>query len=267
MTASTTSWISKLLRFDRVDADGDVFRIREPRRGAVERLFGGLIAAQSLAAAGATVDAGKLPQSLHAYFVRGGRYDADVEFRVERTRDGRAFATRRVTAVQDGAVILEMIASFHQPEPGVDWQPGRTPALDFDAAVTKSNVLDFGDLFDLRTRPDDDSEFAVPPFWIRTREPVEDDPLVCACTLAYMSDLGPVPAALPPNVPLSADLGFAASLDHSIWFHRAFRPAAWHRYEVRSVNHNDSRGLAVGSLYDEAGSLVASVSQEALWRI
>lgn len=267
MTASTTSWISKLLTFDRVDTDGDVFRIREPRRGAVERLFGGLIAAQSLAAAGATVDAGKLPQSLHAYFVRGGRYDADVEFHVERTRDGRAFATRRVTAVQDDAVILEMITSFHQPEPGLDWHPETTPALDFDAAMTKADVLDFGDLFELRTRADDDSEFAVPPFWIRTREPVGNDPLVRACTLAYMSDLGPVPAALPPNVPLSADLGFAASLDHSIWFHRAFRPDAWHRYEVRSVNHNDSRGLAVGSLYDRSGALVASVSQEALWRI
>lgn len=267
MTASATSWINKQLLFDRVDAAGDVFRIREPRRGAVERLFGGLIAAQSLAAAGATVDAGKLPQSLHTYFVRGGRYDADVEFHVERTRDGRAFATRRVTAVQDGAVILEMIASFHQPEPGIDWQPAITPALEFDAASPKASILDFGDLFELRTMPGDDSEFAIPPFWIRTRQPVEDDPLIRACTLTFMSDLGPVPAALPPNVPLHADLGFAASLDHSIWFHRAFRPDAWHRYEVRSVNHNDSRGLAVGSLYDDSGSLVASVSQEALWRI
>ena len=66
-------------------------------------MFGGLIAAQSLAAAGATVDDGKLPQSLHAYFVRGGRYDADVEFHVDRIRDGRAFATRHVTASQGGA--------------------------------------------------------------------------------------------------------------------------------------------------------------------
>ncbi|MGV0744174.1 acyl-CoA thioesterase [Mycolicibacterium sp. XJ870] len=264
MTASTTSWISNLLRFDRV---GDVFRIREPRSGAVERLFGGLIAAQSLAAAGATVEADKLPQSLHAYFVRGGRYDADVEFHVERTRDGRAFATRRVTAIQDGAVILEMIASFHKPEPGVDWQPESTPILEFESAIAKSAVVDFGDLFELRTMAGDDSEFAVPPFWIRTHEQIEDDPLIRACALTYMSDLGPVPAALPPQTPLRADLGFAASLDHSIWFHRPFSPAAWHRYEVRSVNHNDSRGLAAGSLYAADGTLVASVTQEALWRM
>lgn len=264
MTAvQNASWISRLLQFDR---DGDEFRIREPRPGAVNRLFGGLIAAQALAAAGATVDAGKLPQSLHTYFVRGGRYDADVEFHVDRTRDGRSFATRRVSATQDGAVILEMIASFHQPEPGTDWQPDVTPALEFDAAATKEEILDFGRWFELRTMHGDESEFAIPPFWIRARQPIEDDPLIRACTLTFLSDLGPVPAALPPDTPLRADLGFAASLDHSIWFHRPFRPDQWHRYEVRPVNHNDSRGLAAGSLYDAADSLIASVAQEALWR-
>jgi acyl-CoA thioesterase len=35
---------------------------------------------------------------------------------------------------------------------------------------------------------------------------------------------------------------------------------------VRSLNNSDSRGLVVGSLYDGAGALVASTTQEALWR-
>lgn len=258
------TWIADLLTFDRT---GDVFRIHEPQHGDEKRLFGGLIAAQSLAAAGATVDDGKLPQSLHAYFVRGGRYDADVEFQVERTRDGRTFATRRVTATQDDVVILEMLASFHQPEPGVDWQPETVPALELEAARPRGSIFGFGDIFELRTAGGDDSDFAIPPFWIRTRTPIEDDALIRACTLTFMSDLGPVPAALPPHIPLRPDLGFAASLDHAIWFHRPFHPTAWHRYEVRSVNHNDSRGLAVGSLYDAAGSLIASTTQEALWRL
>lgn len=263
MTASTMSWMSRLLQFDR---DGDEFRIREPRSGAVNRLFGGLIAAQSLAAAGATVDAGKLPQSLHAYFVRGGRYAADVDFDVERTRDGRSFATRRVTASQDGAVILEMIASFHEPEQGIDWHPIAAPTLELDSAAKKDGILDFADWFEIRTMPGDKTEFAIPPFWARTRQPIEDDPLIRACTLTFLSDLGPVPAALPPDSRERAAHGFAASLDHSIWFHRPYSPDQWHRYEVRSINHNDSRGLAAGSLYDAAGTLIASVAQEALWR-
>ena len=94
---------------------------RSRPKGPGRSLFGGLIAAQALGAAGRTVEPDKLPQSLHLYFVRGGQYGIDVEFHVERTRDGRSFDTRRVTARQNGKTILEMIASFHVPEPGVDW--------------------------------------------------------------------------------------------------------------------------------------------------
>jgi acyl-CoA thioesterase len=257
------SWIARLLRFER---EGDTFVAPQVTTGPEQRLFGGLIAAQALGAAGATVEPDKLPQSLHAYFVRGGRYGVDVELQVERTRDGRYFDTRRVTAVQEGAAILEMIASFHRPEPGTDWHPPRPPGVAFTDAVPKSPDLESVDHFELRTRADDDSPFAVPPFWIRTVEHIEDDPLIRACTLTYMSDFGPVPAARPPGAPAIPNVGMAASLDHSVWFHRPFVPHEWHRYEVHNANNSDARGLAVGALYDAAGGLVASTTQEALWR-
>jgi acyl-CoA thioesterase II len=263
MTAHDRSWIARLLDFER---RGDLFLAPNPSSGPNNRLFGGLIAAQSLAAAGATVDAQKLPQSLHLYFVRGGEYGVDVELQVERTRDGRSFDTRRVTAVQHGKTILELIASFHRPEPGADWQPPSVPALEFDAAVAKAPDFGFAARFDIRTAPGDDSVFAVPPFWIRTKDAIEADPLIRACTLTFMSDFGPVPVARPPGTPLDPDGGYAASLDHAVWFHRPYWPEHWHRYEVRSLNNTDSRGLVVGSLYDCTGALVASTSQEALWR-
>ena len=258
------SWIAQLLEFDR---DGDTFVATPPPAGPVPRLFGGLIAAQSLGAAGATVDPAKLPQSLHLYFVRGGRYGVDVEFRVERTRDGRSFDTRRVTAVQEGAVIMEMIASFHQPEPGADEHPRPQPSLRIEDAIAKEPDLEYADRFEIMTRPDDGSVFAIPPFWIRTREQIEDDALIRSCTLAFMSDFGPVPVARPSGVPLQPGAGYAASLDHSVWFHRPFVPHSWHRYEVSSLNSSDSRGLVNGSLYADDGALIASTSQEALWRI
>ena len=264
MTGVDTSWIAQLLRFDR---HGDIFVAPQPPAGPGPRLFGGLIAAQSLAAAGATVDPGKLPQSLHLYFVRGGRYSVDVEFHVERTRDGRSFDTRRVTAVQQDAVILEMIASFHAPEPGADEYPVHTPSVSLADARVKEPDIEFADRFDIRTTPDDDSVFAVPPFWIRTRAAVEDDPLIRACALTFLSDFGPVPVARPSGVPLNGDSGYAASLDHSVWFHRPFVPHDWHRYEVHQLNVGDSRGLVHGSLYDTAGALIATTTQEALWRV
>jgi acyl-CoA thioesterase-2 len=257
------SWIARLLDFQR---DGDVFVAPQPSGGPGKRLFGGLIAAQSLAAAGATVEPDKLPQSLHLYFVRGGEYGVDVELNVVRTRDGRSFDTRQVTAIQHGKTILEMIASFHRPEQGADWHPTPPPGIDFDAAVPKEPDLGFAGRFEIRATPGDDSPFVVPPFWIRTRDPIEDDPLVRACTLTFMSDIGPVPVARPPGTPLRTAAGYAASLDHAVWFHRPFVPAEWHRYEVNPLNNADARGLVVGSMYDLAGSLVASTSQEALWR-
>lgn len=260
----TRSWLARLLDFER---RGDVFIAPNPSSGPGTRLFGGLIGAQALAAAGATVDPAKLPQSLHLYFVRGGEYGVDVELEVERTRDGRSFDTRRVTAVQHGKTILEMIASFHTPEPDADWQRPREAALDFDAAVPKDPELGFAARFDFRVYPGVDSLFPVPPFWIRTRDVIEDDPLLRACALTFMSDFGPVPVARPPGTPLDGDTGYAASLDHAVWFHRPFHPERWHLYDVRSLNNSDSRGLVAGSLYDGAGALVASTTQEALWRL
>src|SRR3954447_16033107 len=126
MTGVKKSWIEQLLQFDR---DGDVFVYPNPQGGPGPRLCGGMIAAQALGAAGATVDPAKLPQSLHLYFVRGGQYGVDIELRVERTRDGRSFDTRRVTAVQQDKVILEMIASFHRPEPGAEWFADNAPGV------------------------------------------------------------------------------------------------------------------------------------------
>ncbi|MBI5339582.1 MAG: thioesterase family protein [Mycolicibacterium rufum] len=259
------SWIAQLLDFDR--RSDDTFVTTQPAAGPGSRLFGGLIAAQALGAAGATVDPGKLPQSLHLYFVRGGRYGEDVEFRVERTRDGRSFDTRRVTAVQHGAVILEMIASFHVAEPGADQQPPAVPSLSLEDARAKAPGIEYADRFEIRTRPGDESVFALPPFWIRTRAEIEDDPLIQACTLTFMSDFGPVPVARPAGAPLTPGAAYAASLDHSVWFHRRFIPHAWHRYEVEQRNHSDSRGLVLGSLFDLDGVLVATTTQEALWRL
>lgn len=260
---TTKSWIAGLLDFDR---DGDVF-IAPQWSAPGSRLFGGLIAAQALGAAGATVGPDKLPQSLHAYFVRGGRYGVDVELEVERTRDGRSFDTRRVTARQQGKVILEMITSFQVAEEGPDWHPPRPPSLAFDAAIPKDPALESAERFELRADPADESPWAVPPYWVRTRDVIEDDPLIRACTLTYISDIGPVPAARPPGTPANDEVGFAASLDHSVWFHRPFAPDRWHRYEVDSLGNSHSRGLVVGGLYDRTGSLIASTSQQALWRL
>lgn len=259
-----SSWIAELVQLDR---SGHTFRA-SASYGAGPRLFGGLIAAQALAAAGATVEPGRLPQSLHAYFIKGGRIGVDIHFTVEITRDGRSFNTRRVTATQDGVAIFEMLASFHQPETTTDWQLPREPRVPLtDATILTRLPVEWADHFDIRLAPGPQSrvEWPTQPFWFRTREPVEDDPLLRACALTFISDLGMVSSARPPG-PEFPGPGGAASLDHALWLHRPTDPHQWHLYDATAVSHSDARGLAHGSFQRDDGTLIASVAQESLWR-
>lgn len=257
------SWIARLVR---LDGDAGVFRT-SMALGAGPRLFGGLIAAQALAAAAATVPGDRLPQSLHAYFIRGGRVGVDVGYTVEITRDGRSFNTRRVTADQEGVPIFEMLASFHRHEPTLHWQrPAdlRLPLAEATTVVTPPER--WADCFETRIGPGELPTWPIQPFWFRSREPIEDDPVLRACALTFVSDLGMVSTGRPPGAQEPGP-GGAASLDHALWLHRPVDPNRWHCYDAAGVSHHDARGLAVGAIHDDQGTLVASVAQESLWRI
>ena len=59
----------------------------------------------------------------------------------------------------------------------------------------------------------------------------------------------------------------SASLDHTVWFHRPFRADEWLLYDQASPSASGARGLAIGRLFTEDGTLVASVAQEGLIRV
>src|SRR5574342_1107167 len=82
-------------------------------------VFGGQVIGQALVAAERTVD-GRVPHSLHAYFLLPGDMAAPIVYQVERIRDGRSFSARRVQAIQHGRPILSMIASFQIVEAGLE---------------------------------------------------------------------------------------------------------------------------------------------------
>src|SRR5690606_9349719 len=89
------------------------------------RVFGGQVAAQSLVAATRTLVPaanGEIPtvNSLHSYFLREGDTSVPIVFEVDRIRDGRSFATRRVVAIQHGRAIFNLQASSHVREDGPD---------------------------------------------------------------------------------------------------------------------------------------------------
>jgi acyl-CoA thioesterase-2 len=58
-----------------------------------------------------------------------------------------------------------------------------------------------------------------------------------------------------------------ASLDHALWFHRAFRMDEWLLYSMESPNAGGARGYARGQFFRQDGTLVASTTQEGLVRV
>src|SRR6516162_3947518 len=85
------------------------------------QVFGGQVLGQALVAATATVEERPV-HSLHAYFLRRGDFNAPIVYEVERSLDGHSFANRRVVAIQHGAQIFNMTASFQVQESGFDHQ-------------------------------------------------------------------------------------------------------------------------------------------------
>ncbi|MEU5878814.1 acyl-CoA thioesterase domain-containing protein [Spirillospora sp. NPDC047279] len=244
--------------------DGDLFEARwaDMRR---ERLFGGQVAAQSLRAAGLTVDGGRPVHSLHCYFIRPGRTSEPLRFDVRRTRDGRTFSTRHVTASQEGKPIFEAIASFHDPEPGVEWQPDPPAGMPPADGLAPLETPWLPPEVDIRpVRPPGDFPIGH-PFWVRVPEPPGADAAVHACALTYLSDYGAVNAARPPDD--ATRYGMRLSLDHTLWFHRPPRVGGWLLYTMGPAGNGGGRGLAHGAFHTPDGTLVASVAQEALLRL
>ncbi len=111
---------------DLEEIDQNIYRGRN-EQGQRERLFGGQVAAQALAAAGRTVS-GRVAHSLHAYFLRPGDPRVPVLYTVDRIRDGQSFTTRCVVAIQRGQAIFNMSISFQVNESGYEHQQIDMPA-------------------------------------------------------------------------------------------------------------------------------------------
>lgn len=101
----------------------DIFRGKNLREGRfTPRTFGGQLVGQSLVAASRTVDPRMVPHSLHSYFLLPGDAYVPYVYTVERLRDGRSFATRRVVARQKGQAVFHMSVSFQAREEGFTHQ-------------------------------------------------------------------------------------------------------------------------------------------------
>ena len=104
--------------------------------------------------------------------------------------------------------------------------------------------------------------------WIRVNGPLPDDPLLHTAAFTYSSDMTLLGATLVPHDLYIGSPGIqAASLDHTIWFHRPFRADEWWLYDQVTPSAIGGRGLAIARVFSRDGRLVASVAQEGLIRV
>jgi acyl-CoA thioesterase-2 len=264
------------------EIERNIFRGKN-ETGQRERLFGGQVAAQALAAAGRTVE-GRAAHSLHAYFLRPGDPAIPVLYTVDRIRDGQSFTTRRVVAVQHGQAIFNMAVSFQILELGYEHQqleiPAAPPPESLPTWQERASALPAGAFPWVRgDRPIDLRHVEPPTFlggpprrggnlvWFRANGVLPEDPFFHRCVLTYASDMSLLDTVILPHG-RSGALGpvMMASLDHVIWFHRDVRADDWLLYAQESPIAAGARGFARGTIFTRAGKLVASVAQEGLMR-
>ncbi|MGO9359803.1 MAG: acyl-CoA thioesterase II [Xanthobacteraceae bacterium] len=260
----------------------NMFRGRSPHT-RWQRVFGGQVIGQALVASCRTVE-GRMPHSLHCYFILPGDPQIPIIYEVERLRDGKSYTTRRVTAIQHGQAIFSMMVSFHAGEASTLDHQDPMPKVPHPDELTpeelmKSPVMEGMPEFiqryyasdrPIELRPVEYQRYfgeKVPDgrinIWIRTAAKLPDDPALHLCALAYASDFSLLDSVMSRyGRTLFDGRVMAASLDHAMWFHRPFRADEWLLYSQDSPSAQGGRGLARGSIFKPDGTLVASVAQE-----
>jgi len=252
------------------------------------------VVAQGLLAGAATLDADgagstgeRLPHSVHAYFIRGGKPDKPVSFAVDRLRDGRSFSQRRTTASQDGMPILTMISSFQEAQGGADEQVEApevprpeelTSALEIFRTINHpvAKFLGRTAAFDLRHVEGNiyltpgRERTGVQHLWARSRGrlPAEASQTVHRALLTYMCDQIMLEPALRSQGLCWRSEGMSlATLDHTQWFHRDIDVCDWMLFVQDSPSSQGGRAMVRAEVFDSSGRLVSSIAQEGMIRM
>jgi acyl-CoA thioesterase-2 len=254
-----------------VESDAGGRTVLPAAEPAGERIFGGQILAQLIAAA----EAGRTVKSLQVAFPRSGRPHDPLYLDLEKTHDGRSLGMRRALAYQDQLLggrrtVAAASLLLDRAEGEYDYQfdaaatPDPLTAKPIDFAVVPGEARLISDV-----GLDDVSATAAElAFWMRC--PDFTDPALARPVLACVSDwpvIGTLLKAVPGLSQEDAHVRLQTGvISHSIWFHQPFDVSGWLRVEVRGQRLAGGRGFGIGTVYTQAGSLVASFAQESVIR-
>ncbi|MGY4372759.1 acyl-CoA thioesterase [Bradyrhizobium sp. i1.3.6] len=223
----------------------DVLNDLEPERIATDRfsgrslnlkwgyVFGGQFVAQALSAAQQTVREDQAAHSVHGYFLQAGDERKPVTYKVERIRDGKSFATRRVDAIQDDRTVFTLTASFQREEAGLEHQDLMPPTSGPEGLLSQAQIarkyldsqpgaageqLSFERAIEIR--PVDPIDILNPKekpplcsVWYRALGTLPDRPAVHRALLAYVSVYEPI---LDGDAATRSDLGQSGRAVHQL---------------------------------------------------
>ncbi|OBK12562.1 acyl-CoA thioesterase II [Mycobacterium asiaticum] len=246
------------------------------------RTFGGQLMAQSFVASSRTLTRDDLPPSaMSVHFVNGGDTSKDIEFHVVPLRDERRFANRRVDAVQGEMLLSSAMISYmsggrgleHAVEPPEVADPESLPPIgELLRGYEETVPLFVNALQPVDWRYTNDPAWVMRDkgdrldhnrVWLKALGTVPADPVLHTATMLYSSDTTVLDSVITRHgLSWGFDRIFAASANHSVWFHRQVDFNDWVLYSTTSPVAADSRGLGTGHFFDRAGQVVASVVQE-----
>jgi len=246
------------------------------------RTFGGQLMAQSFVASSRTLIRDELPPSaLSVHFINGGDTAKDIEFRVTPLRDERRFANRRVDAVQDGMLLSSAMVSYmsggrgleHAIDPPQVAEPHTQPPISELLLGYEETVPHFVNaLQPIEWRYTNDPSWVMRDkgerlphnrVWVKALGVLPDDPVLHTATMVYSSDTTVLDSVITTHgLSWGFDRIFAASTNHSVWFHRQVNFNDWVLYSTSSPVAADSRGLGTGHFFDRSGQVIATVVQE-----
>ncbi|OBI34550.1 acyl-CoA thioesterase II [Mycobacterium sp. E1386] len=246
------------------------------------RTFGGQLMAQSFVAASRSLVRDDLPPgALSVHFINGGDTAKDIEFHVTRLRDERRFANRRVDAVQDGMLLSSAMISYmsggrgleHAVDPPQVGAPETQPPISELLRGYEETVPHFVNaLQPIEWRYTNDPAWVMREkgdrlphnrVWMKAGGSMPDDPVLHTATMVYSSDTTVLDSVITTHgLSWGFDRIFAASANHSVWFHRQVDFDDWVLYSTSSPVAADSRGLGTGHFFDRSGQVLATVVQE-----
>ncbi len=232
------------------------------------RLFGGMVVAQTIVAAGRT-HADRRVHSVQQVFLRGGSASDPLRYHVEPLFVGRTYASLRVEVHQGDKIISHAQVGVSAGVDGPDRQEDAPSTPDRSKTENRDQLRDRPDwddqpvemLIDPATEADGLPHMAT---WIRPAGPMPSDPLMHQAVLGFISDRGLMSVSWRPHLHEGDFKG--ATLDHSIWFHRPLRFDDWHSYVMHSSTLAGGRGLSHGTVHHHDGTHVATTMQQGTFR-